>query len=413
MPSQKKIKFTNRSGQKLSARIEFPIEQSPKAYALFAHCFTCSKDLNAVRAISRSLVQEGIAVMSFDFTGLGQSEGEFADTNFSSNVSDLIDAALFLKNEYEAPQLLVGHSLGGAAVLFAASELPFVSAVATIGAPAEPLHVSHQFESAKPELEARGVAEVSLAGRPFTIKKQFLEDLTGHKIEQTLPHLKKALLILHSPQDTIVGIQNAARIYQAAKHPKSFISLDGADHLLMNKADAQYAAQMIATWSSRYLKLQEEPAEDLQTDKQVLVRTGKKGYTSEVLAGRHHFLADEPLSVGGEDLGPSPYQFLLTALGTCTGMTLRMYADRKGWELDQVDVHLSHTKDHKQDCETCDDPKSKIDIIERELELKGNLDEKQRERLLEIADRCPVHRTLHNEIEVRTQMKNLGRGDRG
>lgn len=404
--SQKKIKFTNRQGQSLSARIEFPLDKQPVAYALFAHCFTCSKDLNAVRTISRSLNQEGIAVLSFDFTGLGQSEGEFANTNFSSNVSDLVDAASFLEKEYQAPQLLVGHSLGGAAVLFAAAHIPSVSAVATVGAPAEPIHVAKQFKSAQSTLEEEGIAQVSIAGRPFTIKKQFLDDLETHQLDKVLPQLKKALLILHSPQDTIVGIRNAAQIYQTAMHPKSYISLDGADHLLSHKPDAAYTAQMIASWASRYMEFPASPEDTLQTDKQVVVRTGPNGYTSQVLAGRHHFLADEPTSVGGEDLGPSPYQFLLTSLGACTSMTLRMYADRKKWDLQEVRVHLSHSKDHKADSEAYEKSDSKIDILERELELKGNLDEEQRKRLLEIADRCPVHRTLHNEMEVRTILKD-------
>ena len=385
--------------------MEFPLDKQPLAYALFAHCFTCSKDLNAVRTISRSLTQEGIAVLSFDFTGLGQSEGEFANTNFSSNVSDLVDAASFLEETYQAPNLLVGHSLGGAAVLFAATHIPSVSAVATVGAPAEPIHVAKQFQSAQPTLKEEGVAQVSIAGRPFTIKKQFLDDLETHQLDKVLPQLKKALLILHSPQDTIVGINNAAQIYQTAMHPKSFISLDGADHLLTHKPDAAYTAQMIASWASRYIEFSSSEEKSLYTDKQVVVRTGPYGYTSQVLAGTHHFIADEPKSVGGEDLGPSPYQFLLSSLGACTSMTLRMYADRKKWNLEEVWVHLSHSKDHKVDSEAYEKSESKIDIIERELELKGNLTDEQRARLLEIADRCPVHRTLHNEIEVRTQLK--------
>ena len=351
------------------------------------------------------MTQEGIAVLSFDFTGLGQSEGEFADTNFSSNVSDLVDAAGFLRENYGPVSLLIGHSLGGAAVLMAASLLEEVQAVATIGAPAEPIHVAHQFEQAKPQLEQQGIAEVSIAGRPFTVKKQFLEDLASQTLEKILPRLKKALLVLHSPQDRIVGIDNAASIYQAAFHPKSFISLDGADHLLTDRADANYVAQMIASWARRYIALDEVSGNDLATNRQVMVRTGAKGYTSQVLAGKHHLISDEPTSVGGEDLGPSPYQYLLTAIGSCTSMTLRMYADRKGWDLQEVDVHLSHAKEHKQDCEECENPKSKIDVIEREIVLKGELDEAQQKRLLEIADRCPVHRTLHNEIQVHTSLR--------
>ncbi len=401
-----KVRFNNKSGQQLAAKLDMPLDRHPKTYALFAHCFTCSKDLKAVRAISRALTQEGIAVFSFDFTGLGQSEGEFADTNFSSNVEDLISAADYLESHYQAPQLMIGHSLGGAAVIMASTQLEGVSAVATIGAPGEPAHVTHHFDTAEKEIHEQGVARVMIGGRPFMVKKQFLDDLETHPLESIIPNLKKALLILHSPQDEIVVIENAARIYHAARHPKSFISLDGADHLLTRKQDASYAAQMIASWASRYI--QPADAEDLKlkTDKDVLVRTGADGYTSQVLAGKHHMIADEPTSLGGADLGPSPYQYLLTSLGACTGITLRMYADRKKWDLQEVDIHLSHYKDHVKDCEDCDKPSSKIDVIEREIEFKGNLDEKQLERLVEIADRCPVHRSLEQSVKIKTTVKS-------
>lgn len=404
MPSQR-LTFSNDQGIHLAAKLDMPVDQQPIAFAVFAHCFTCNKNFKSVRAIIRALNQEGIAVFSFDFTGLGESEGEFADTNFSSNVEDLVDAAAFVADTYEAPQILIGHSLGGAAVLKAAPMISSIRAVATIGAPAEPVHVKHHFEAATPELEKEGVAHVQIAGRPFTIKQQFVEDLEDQSLEDQIADLGKALLILHAPQDLIVGIDNAARIYHAARHPKSFISLDGADHLLSHTQDAEYVGLMIASWAHRYIDLPDIPEEKLVTDKQVVIRTGEKGYTTQILAGRHHLIGDEPQSVGGADLGPTPYQYLLTALGTCTGMTLRMYADRKGWDLKEVTVHLSHLKDHAADSKHSDEPRAKIDVIEKEIELEGTLDEAQRARLLEISERCPVHRTLMGDMEIRSKMR--------
>jgi uncharacterized OsmC-like protein/esterase/lipase len=397
-----RIKFPNAEGQLLAARMDLPLDQQPRACAIFAHCFTCSKDLQAVKNISLALTQEGIAVFRFDFTGLGQSEGEFADTTFSSNVEDLVAAAEYMTREYDAPQLLVGHSLGGAAVLMAGLKIDSVKAVATIGAPAEPVHVSHLLESGKEELENTGESTISIGGRPFKVKIKFLEDLRQYAKDH-IGKLKKALLVMHSPQDQIVGIKNAELIYKEAMHPKSYISLDGADHLLSRKADAQYVGQVIATWAIRYLELA-EPAQ-LETDRQVVVRTDGEGYFTEIKAGPHHLMADEPQSVGGTNLGPSPYGLLSASLGACTSMTLRMYADRKKWDLREVRVHLSHNKDYREDCENVESKKAKIDVFEREIELEGDLDEKQRQRLLEIADRCPVHRTLHGDVEVRTRLR--------
>lgn len=396
-----RIKFPNQQGQELAARFDLPINQRPRACAIFAHCFTCSKDLSAVKNISLALTQEGIAVFRFDFTGLGQSEGEFADTNFSSNVDDLLAAAAYLSQEYDAPQLLVGHSLGGAAVLLAGLKIDSVKAVATIGAPADPIHVTHLVEGGKEEIKEKGKAMINIGGRPFCIKQQFLDDLqqvaSGH-----IGKLKKALLVLHSPQDQIVGIQNAERIYKAAMHPKSYVSLDGVDHLVSDPQDAKYVGQIIASWGMRYLDLKEEDV--LNTEKQVVVRTDDDGYLTEIKAGPHSFLADEPESVGGTNLGPTPYGYLSAALGACTSMTLRMYADRKKWDLKEVRVHVSHSKDYYEDSEAVEDKKSKIDIFDREIELEGNLDDEQRARLLEIADRCPVHRTLHSDVKVITKL---------
>jgi uncharacterized OsmC-like protein/esterase/lipase len=395
-----KIKFDNSEGLSLSASLEQPIDGRPKAFALFAHCFTCSKNLTAVTNISRTLNQHGIAVLRFDFTGLGESEGEFSDSNFSSNLADLMSAYEYLQRNYEAPQIIIGHSLGGAAVLAVASHMDSVKAVVTIGAPADPVHVKQLFEGDIEEIKEKGEALVSIGGRPFKIKEQFVKDLEAVDLKSILSNLKKSMLILHSPQDSTVGIDNARNIYKYAKHPKSFISLDGADHLLSNKKDSQYVGDIISAWATRYIA--DKPVESLTTDREVVVRTGTDGFVTEVMAGDHALLADEPVSVGGTNLGPTPYNLLLAGLGTCTSMTLRMYADRKGWDLKEVKVHLQHNKVHASDCEKCESANAKIDQIDREIELIGDLSEDEKNRLLEIADRCPVHRTLHNEIHVKT-----------
>lgn len=398
-----KLQFENTTGQQLSARLELPLERKPKAFALFAHCFTCNKNLVAVTNISRALTASGFAVLRFDFTGLGESEGEFSDTNFSSNVDDLVQGAEYLAAHYQPPQIIIGHSLGGAAVLQAASRLPFVKAVVTIGAPSNPPHVQHLLKNNIEEIRETGEATVLLAGRPFKIKKQFLDDLEDSNMQGVIKNLDKALLVLHSPQDSTVGINNAAEIYQAAKHPKSFISLDGADHLLTDKEDSFYAGQVIASWSSRYIS--PEPATELETEKQVVTETGGDGFTTQIKAGRHHLLADEPANVGGKDLGPTPYGYLLAALGACTSMTLRMYAERKNWPLERATIHLEHFKLHSDDCEACETEQGYIDHIDREIELEGPLNEEQKTRLLEIADRCPVHKTLHAEIIINTKLR--------
>ena len=400
MPS-KRLFFENADGEKLAARLELPAHQDPEAYAIFAHCFTCNKNLTAVRNISRALTQKGFGVLRFDFTGLGESEGDFEDTNFSSNIQDLVAAIQFMERELEAPKLLVGHSLGGAAVIFAAKLMPSIEAVATIGAPSAPQHVQHLFKSSIDEIETTGLAKLLIGGRSFTIKKQFIDDISGKNMPKTVKALRKPLLIMHSPQDTTVGIENAGEIYAAAMHPKSFVSLNGADHLLSDKEDSLYVGDMISSWASRYIDFPEKKV--LKSTKSVMVHLGAEGFTTDVVAGKHTFIADEPESVGGNDYGPSPYDLLLASLGTCTAMTLRMYAQRKQWDLTEVNVHLNHSKQYAEDCSDCNNPKAMIDLIEREIELKGDLDAKQRNRLMEIADRCPVHRTLHNRIEVETK----------
>jgi len=341
MPKITKVTFKNNTGYELSARLELPIDQHPVAYALFAHCFTCSKNIRAVRSISQCLTKGGIAVLRFDFAGLGDSEGDFSDTNFTSNVADLTAASSYLADNLIAPTILIGHSLGGAAVLAAASEIPSVKAVVTIGAPAEPAHVQHLVQSASEEIEANGQARVHIGQQSFNIKKQFLEDIQQTRLRDKINRLGKALLILHAPQDRIVSIENAEKIYVAARHPKSFISLDGADHLLTRKEDGHYVGEVIASWVKRYI---DKPAENLlHSNSQVAVRlNAADAFTSEVKSGKHHFVADEPESVGGNDFGPSPYELVSSALGACTVMTLHMYARRKKWDLKEVIVHIDH-----------------------------------------------------------------------
>ncbi len=398
--SLSKVTFTNKNGQTLSGRLELPVNQSPHNFALFAHCFTCNKNLGAVRNISKALTSNGFGVLRFDFTGLGESEGDFEDTNFSGNVEDLIAASDYLKHNHAAPTLLIGHSLGGAASIFAAASIDSILAVATIGAPSNPKHVQHLFQSSLEEIQSEGKAVLNLSGRDFTIKKQFIDDLESKSLPQVAKNLNKAILVMHSPQDTTVGIKNAEEIYIAAKHPKSFVSLDGADHLLMKKNDSIYAGNVIAGWATRYISIPEKPL--LKSNHQVVASLGNaSGYTTQMKVGNHYLIADEPESVGGNDFGPSPYEFVAAGLSACTAMTIKMYVTRKGWELDTVDVHTSYSKTQKVN--TTDD--QKIDTFHREISLKGNLDEKQITRILQIADKCPVHKTLHNEVQVLTVLK--------
>lgn len=402
-----KVSFAGTDGAMLAAHLDRPAGR-PRAYALFAHCFTCNKDIFAAARIADGLAARGIAVLRFDFTGLGASEGDFANTNFSSNIGDLVKAADFLRENYEAPKLLVGHSLGGAAVLAAAAQVPEAKAVATVAAPADPAHVVAHFTEARAEIEAAGEAEVRLVGRPFRIKKQFLEDIEGQRLETAIRGLKRALIVFHAPRDEIVGIDNATKIFVAAKHPKSFVSLDDADHLLSRKPDAIYVAEVLAAWAGRYLGFAEAPAvsapEGQVPEGQVVVEeTGEGKFTQHIAAGRHVLRADEPESVGGLGSAPGPYDLLLAGLGACTAMTLRMYADHKGLALEKTRVMLTHGKIHAQDCRDCETKEGKIDRIERRIELTGPLSESERRRLLEIADRCPVHRTLHSEVVIETK----------
>jgi len=398
---RQKVEF--KSGEHtLSGLLESPASEV-KFYALFAHCFTCGKDVAAASRISRALMAKGIAVLRFDFTGLGNSDGDFANTNFSSNVEDLIAAADFLRKEYQAPKLLIGHSLGGAAVLGVAQKVPESSAVVTIGAPSDAAHVAHNFAAHINEIEENGEAEVSLAGRPFKIQKQFLDDITtygnGH-----IRQLKKALLVMHSPIDNTVSIKEAETIYQTALHPKSFVSLDNADHLLSSKKDAEYAADVIAAWAGRYVESDTKAYQSKVEKGYVLVEEKDHKFAQHVSTSSHYWLADEPLKVGGSNTGPDPYEHVLAGLGACTSMTLRMYAQRKKLPIAHIKVELTHTRNYQDDCNNCESQNG-MEAIVRHISYVGELDEQQAQRFLEIADKCPVHKTLHNHVAVVSKLK--------
>jgi len=398
------LEFENASGEKLAARLELPADE-PVAYALFAHCFTCSKDIAAAGRIGRGLRQRGIAVLRFDFTGLGASEGDFANTNFSSNLDDLVAAANYLREHHQPPTLLVGHSLGGAAVLMAAPRIPEAKAVATIAAPSTPEDLRRMLKDDLATIENEGVAKVELGGREFTIKKQFLDDLSSHDLLANLADREHALLVFHGTNDKIVPTDHARKIFDAAAQPKSFVALQDADHLLTNPADSAYVADVLAAWAGRYVGREQE-ADEAPPEGRVLVEEAGRRLTQLVKSGRHRLWADEPAHVGGDDKGPSPYDYLLSGLGACTTMTLRMYANHKQWPLEHARVTLKHQKVHAKDCEQCETEKGKVDVIEREIEIVGDqLTAEQRARILEIADRCPVHRTLTSEIHINTNEK--------
>ncbi|MBY6199961.1 bifunctional alpha/beta hydrolase/OsmC family protein [Maritalea mobilis] len=402
MPTEK-LTFPGHAGDTLAARLDLP-EGPHLATALFAHCFTCGKDIVAARRIAARLAAEGIAVLRFDFTGLGHSAGEFRNTSFTSNVADLHAAAAALAARGMDPSLVIGHSLGGAAVLKAARGIPSAKAVVTIGAPFDPAHVTHNFGDALERIERDGAGEVDLGGRPVQIGRGFVEDVQGEAIAGDIAHLGRALLVLHAPRDAVVGIDNATRIFMAAKHPKSFVTLDDADHLITRAGDAEYAAGVIASWAQRYLAL--SPPAPPPGAPEGITRVSEAdptGFLQDVMAGPlHHVLADEPRSYGGTDRGFTPYQFLAAGLGACTSMTIRMYARRKGWPLDHVSVDVRHDRVHAQDASA----HTPLDRFTRIITLEGDLSDDQRRRLRDIADRCPVHKTLEAGATVDTEVKS-------
>ncbi len=396
MPKSENVTIVNNAGVELQARIDFAGRRH-RGWAIFAHCFTCSKDSLAAARVSQELAMEGIATMRIDFTGLGQSGGSFEDTSFTSNLDDITAAANWLAENYDAPQLLVGHSLGGAAVLAVASKIPSIKGVTVIGAPADPTHVGHLFADALPTIEADGVATISLGGRPITIGKTFVEDLQNHDGAKNAKELNADLLILHSPVDTIVGIENAASIYAAAKHPKSFVSLDKADHLLSARHDSAFAARVISAWASRCLGDANEVGADTDDGVALVASSGDGIFAHDVRVGPHSLRADEPTSMeGGLDTGPAPYDFLKVGLGACTAITIRMVATRKGWPLEQCRVNVRHRREGEGE--------QARDIFTRDIELDGALDNEQRSFLLNIANKCPVHKTLERSSETETNL---------
>jgi uncharacterized OsmC-like protein/pimeloyl-ACP methyl ester carboxylesterase len=400
-----KLKVINKKGHKLQAYLELPANQKPNYFAIFAHCFTCSSSLSAVRNISRALTNHGFGIVRFDFTGLGRSEGEFADSHFSANVDDLIAVSDFIKEHYEAPSLLVGHSLGGAAVLVAASKLDNIKAVATVGAPATISHVKHLFSHGIDDIKNKGRVAVNIGGRPFKIDEEFVSDFDKTDLPAVVKALRKPLLILHSPTDTIVGIKNAEQLYNNAHHPKSFVTLDDADHLLSKTRDSSYAGDIIGAWVKRYFPQQENKMLDTSGEQLVAhLNLKEDNFTTTIQTAKHNFIADEPDSVGGDDFGPSPYDFVSAGLAACTVMTLKIYAERKKWDLQEVYAHITYSKKHSDDLMLDVDKPTRIDHLSKKLTFIGDLDESQRQRLKEIASKCPVHKTLQSEVIIDTEL---------
>lgn len=400
-----RLKIENKKGLLLQAQLELPANQKPQRYAIFAHCFTCTSSLGAVKNISRALTNYGFGVVRFDFTGLGRSEGEFADSHFSANVEDLIAVSDFMAFNYGAPSLLVGHSLGGAAVLSAAAKLDNVKAVATIGAPSTVSHVTHLFSHGLDAVKEKGEVEVNIGGRPFKIDNEFVEDFGKTNLPSIVKGLRKPLLIMHSPTDQVVGIKNAEELYHQAQHPKSFVTLDDADHLLSDSRDSIYAGNMIGTWVQRYFKPQENDM--LETNGEQLVghlNLTEDNFTTNIQSKNHSMIADEPASIGGDDFGPSPYEYLNAALVACTAMTLKMYAERKKWDLQEVFVYVTHSKKHSDDLGLELEKPSYLDHITKKIKLVGNLNDTQKARLKDISSRCPVHKTLASSVVFNTSI---------
>jgi len=394
-----RIKIINDKGNELATSIDFPNHQKPKQFALFAHCFTCTSQLNAVRNISQALNNKGIAVVRFDFTGLGKSGGNFADSHFEANVEDLLVVNKYITQHYQSPTLMIGHSLGGAAAIVAASKLDNIQAIVTIGTPADVQHVTKQYEEQGKDLGVDEEAKVVIGGRPFKISGEFVNGFKQHNLPETIKKLRKPILVMHSPIDEIVGINNAHEIYHNAKHPKSFVSLDNADHLLTKKEDSIYVGDIIASWASRYIDL--SPFETPNPNNHQLVahlNLLENNFTTFINTKNHGIIADEPKSVGGFDFGMSPFELVSAGLSACTAMTIKLYAERKKWDLQEVYAYVNHNKEIV-------DGESK-DVFSKSLSFIGNLDEGQRERLRDIASKCPVHRTLQQSSTIKTEMKD-------
>ncbi len=400
-----RLEIKNRKGLKLQAYLELPANQKPNHFAIFAHCFSCNSNFNAVKNISRSLSNHGFGVLRFDFTGLGKSEGEFAESHFSANVEDLLDVSNYLEKHHKAPSLLVGHSLGGAAVIVAASKLKNIKAVATVGAPANVNHVTHLFSHAIADVPEKGDVEVQIGGRPFKINQDFVNDFSKTDLPKIIKNLRKPILVMHAPFDKTVGVENAHQIYHNAIHPKSFISLDNADHLLSKPADSIYVGNMIGSWVERYIEPEENKM--ITTEGEQLVghlNLLEDNFTTSIQTKKHSFIADEPISIGGDDFGPSPYDFLSAGLAACTVMTLKLYAERKKWDLHEVFVYITYSKKHSDDLDIDVDKPTRFDHLNKKLKFVGNLDEKQIQRLKEIASKCPVHKTLQNKVIIETEV---------
>jgi len=400
-----KLEITNKKGLKLQAYLELPANQKPNNFAIFAHCFSCNSNFKATKNISRSLTNHGFGVLRFDFTGLGKSEGEFADSHFSANVEDLIDVHNYLETHYKAPSLLIGHSLGGAAVIVAASKLKNIKAVATVGAPATVGHVTHLFSHEPEDISEKGAIEVNIGGRPFKINEDFVADFSKTDLPKIIKELRKPILVMHAPFDKIVGIENAHEMYHNAHHPKSFVSLDAADHLLTKSSDSIYVGNMIGAWAKRYF----EPVQNnmISSEGEQLVahlNILEDNFTTSIQTKKHSFIADEPENIGGDDFGPSPYDFLSAGLAACTVMTLKLYAERKKWDLQEVFVYITYSKKHRDDLDIDADKPTRFDHLQKKLKFIGNLDEKQKQRLKEIAAKCPVHKTLQSKIIIETEI---------
>lgn len=404
-----KVKFKNSEGLELVGNLHLAPGFTHGPTAIFAHCFTCGKDLKAARNLALALNQKGVNVLRFDFSGLGQSEGSFAESSFSSNLDDLLAAADFLRQRNCAPEILIGHSLGGAAVLMVADRIPEIKAVATIGAPAEAQHVTHLFSEKLETIKGEGSAEVNIGGRPFTLKRQFIQDLNKHEVGDRISKWRnRGLLVLHSPQDQIVNVENARQIYEAAHHPKSFVSLDGADHLLSSEKDSRYVGELVAAWAERYLDSESNSTTPrLKSNSLVLAQIDDEAFLTRIKAGDFQLIADEPEEIGGQNRGPSPYELLGASLAACTTMTLRMYADRKKWPLEGVKVHVDYEADYVSDIQNCETEKRRLGRFIRRIELLGALDEKQSQRLMQIADKCPVHRTLSSGVDIHTHKHSI------